>query len=184
MVTDEKKREWLLKTGNESALELLNNSIQKNLEKTGGLLYKEENKEMNEENQTEVTEKKAVEEEVPTTEQEAVTEEIVAEEVAPVLQKAEDIVDMLEPMIAAMQTLTERMEKLEKAVAQGGKVTAQLLPAASTKSLLKERLQFIGPANTFLVDADPKLVKQKPAENTVESESEIPDTFAGFLNGQ
>ena len=178
MISDPKKMEWLQKTGNPAALELLSKSIEKNAELSTGLLYKEqeEPKEMNTEVKTDEVQ------EVVVTETEVQVVEPVVE--TPVLQKAEDVIDMLEPLITAMQQLTDRMEKLEKSVANSSKVTAQLLPTASAKSLLKERLQFIGPANTMLIDADATLLKSKPAENTVKTETESANLFSDFLNGQ
>lgn len=202
-ITEQKKREWLQKTGDPAALELLAKNLNKSANETNGLLFKEENV-MNEETKQELetnanvvtddkVEKDATEEVVVNSEEVSETETKeeaieVKEEIQ--LQKAEEFVVMVEPLVEAIEKLVkqneqliERVAKLEKAATvEPVSTNSFLLPSAATASLLKERLSKV-PTNTFLVEADEKLVKQKPKENTVVMDETKPTGFDGFLSG-
>lgn len=204
-IANDKKAKWLEKTKDPAALELLENSLKKSADLSSAMLYKEkkEDETMNE-NKTEVTEQPVNEnaeqvesleksevtsennENVEVTENkdttEAVDEKVADEEVR--VTKAEDIVTMLEPLIQTIEAMGERVAKLEKALTETPKDNKiNLLPSAATATLLKERLAKSS-VNTFLVEADEKLEKSKPAEETVKTEEkEVNNWAAGFATG-
>ena len=176
MIPNEKKRLWLEKTGNPTALSLLEAGIAKNAEvaTVSNLLYKNEEK-MNE-NEPVVEETPNAETETPVTE--AVVDEVVAEQPADA-----NVLAVLEPLVKAIEVLNTRIDALEKSATVQKSVTASLLPsAAKTSAILKDRLSFLS-AETFMTEATTDLAKQKPAEGSVKVATEAETLFNGFLNG-
>jgi len=197
MLPEQKKREWLEKTGNPAALKLLEAGLTKNANQSIGQLSKEENIM---ENKTEevVTEPKV--KETPIVENAVVEPVIVKEEVpvaeVPVVENttvepvAEDLVTSLEPVISAIEAMNNRLQALEKSMGEvltkSATTAQQLLPAAAKvpSAILKDRLSFVN-VETFMSESSDTLVKSKPAENTVvlDNKSEAESLFSGFLSG-
>lgn len=176
-LTQQKKQEWLEKTKNPAALELLerNNVIAKG--KTDGLLHKENGEKM-EEKEVENTETENTEVNVDDTEPNIEKEETVTEEVA-----TEEVnthgyltVDDVQPLIDAIKVLTDKVGVMEKSLEKAAEVTKQ--PVKKPSDILKQRLNFI---NTFMTEADEDLQKDAPAQETT---GEADKTFGGFLSGQ
>ncbi|MCB1711061.1 MAG: hypothetical protein KDH96_00845 [Candidatus Riesia sp.] len=176
-LTQQKKQEWLEKTKNPAALELLerNNVIAKG--KTDGLLHKENGEKM-EEKEVENTETEntdaSIEEKVEDSleKEETVTEEVVSEETnTPGYLTVDDV----QPLIDALEVLTGKVTALEKSLEKA----AEPKPVVQKPSdILKQRLNFI---NTFMTEADEDLQKDAPAQETT---GETDKTFGGFLSGQ
>lgn len=198
-LTDQKKQEWLQKTQNPVALELLekNKSVLKN--KTEGLLHKEngDNEVENEKELEEVTDTETTNEddttqvENPSVESNAdqtqTTGDTTPSTTPGVVEKSDNYltVDDVQPLIDAVETLTNKLATIEKSLGdlqKSANTENKLIPAAAQKpkDIIKQRLSFV---NTFMTEAGEDLEKDAPAEETVQ-EQQTSKTFSGFLVGQ
>lgn len=195
MIADTKKQEWLRRTNNVMALELLEKSLTKHAEQseTAQLLFKETGETEMEQTTTEVvnTEVPVVEEtantEVVTTEEVVVTDNVTAEP-AKTINLDETLLTVLEPLVKAIEQINARMNTLEKAYVAKQAQTDALLPIAATnaQTILKDRLSsMLGDVNTFVFEAPTTLQKDKPVENSVlpTEKTEAESLFNGFLMG-
>lgn len=189
MIADTKKQEWLRRTNNVMALELLEKSLTKHAEQseTAQLLFKETGETEMEENTTEVV---VTETEVVNTAEvtEVPTEDaVVATEPVQTINLDETLLTVLEPLVKAIEQINARMTNLEKAYVAKEAQTNALLPIAATnaQTILKDRLSsMLGDVSTFVFEAPTALQKDKPVENSVTTEkTEAESLFNGFLMG-
>lgn len=188
MIADTKKQEWLRRTNNVIALELLEKSLTKHAEQseTAQLLFKETGETEMDENTTEVvvTETEVVNTEVVETSTE---EEVFATQPVQTVNLDETLLTVLEPLVKAIEQINARMNTLEKAYVAKQAQTDALLPIAATnaQTILKDRLSsMLGDVSTFVFEAPTSLQKDKPVENSVSTEkTEAESLFNGFLMG-